>query len=336
MAADPPARRYSCRGGVVTARKRTLMPAPTSRETCQACGSHGRPIRLTAGDESWRPRGCPRCGLRWLASPPTGEALLELYRSGFYEQRAPRASAIVMTLHRLNSRLRLMTLREQRPGRMLDIGCGKGHFLAAAREAGWDVRGVDLSAEAVDYARRTYGLDVRVGDVADLDLDERFDAVTLWHVLEHVADPGDLIERSRSLLGPGGRLVISVPNAASLQARLAGVHWLHLDIPRHVFHFDLRSIDALLVGRGFAIERHDTFYPEMELAGLVQSVLNAAGGERDLIYRFLKQDPTVALNGRVATALVAAGLLIPGAAAWSLVAPLLDTGASLQVVARPV
>lgn len=293
-------------------------------------------MHLTLGDDVWRPHGCPRCGLRWLAAPPTGLALQDLYRTGFYEQKPARAARILATLQRWNSRLRLRTLADMRPGTMLDIGSGKGHFLAAAREAGWDVTGIDLSAEAASYTRHRYGIDVTVGDIAELDLGDRFDVVTLWHVLEHLPRPGEQLERCHSLLRSGGRLVVSVPNGASLQARLSRAHWLHLDVPRHIFHFDGRSLAMLLAKHGFEVERKDTFYPEMEIVGLIQSLLNATGGERDIVYRFLKRDRTVTSRARVLMALALGIVLAPAAGAWSLIAPMLGTGASLQIVARPV
>lgn len=219
---------------------------------------------------------------------------------------------------------------------MLDIGSGKGHFLAAARDAGWEVTGIDLSPEAVAYARDRYGVPVTVGDIADRPIHDRFDVVTLWHVLEHLPGPGEQLDRCHSLLRPGGRLVVSVPNGASAQARLSGANWLHLDIPRHIFHFDGRSLATLLARHGFEVERKDTFYPEMEMVGLIQSLLNATGGERDIVYRFLKRDRTVTSRARVLVALTFGTLLAPAAGLWSLVAPVLGTGASLQVVARPV
>ena len=293
-------------------------------------------MRLAPGDGAWRPHGCLRCGLRWLAAPPTGQALQDLYRTGFYEQRPARAARIVATLQRWNSRLRLRILADMRPGTMLDIGSGKGHFLAAARDDGWDVMGIDLSPEAVSYARARYRIDVRVGDIAEVDLAERFDVLTLWHVLEHLPRPGETLVRCHSLLRPGGRLVVSVPNGASLQARLSRANWLHLDLPRHIFHFDARSLATLLARHGFEVERKDTYYPEMEIVGLIQSLLNATGGQRDIVYRFLKRDRTVTSRARVLVALGLGTLLAPAAVMWSLVAPVLGTGASLQVVARPV
>jgi hypothetical protein len=92
-------------------------------------------------------------------------------------------------------------------------------------------------------------------------------------------------------LRAGGRLVVSVPNIQSLQARLFGPHWFHLDMAHHLHHFTPGSLRLLLARHGFAVERMGFAYPEMEIAGLIQSALNRAGFERDQLFRFIKRDP---------------------------------------------
>jgi hypothetical protein len=155
----------------------------------------------------------------------------------------------------------------------------------------------------------------------------------MWHVLEHLTDPLAAIQRARTLLTDDGRLLISVPNLASLQARLFGPDWLHLDLPRHLFHFTPRSLERLLERSGFRVERIDTFAPEMEVLGFVQSTMNRLGAEENVALRFLKNDPT-ASGGQALAALVGGALVLPVAVAWSGIAPLLGTGASVQVLAR--
>jgi 2-polyprenyl-3-methyl-5-hydroxy-6-metoxy-1,4-benzoquinol methylase len=81
------------------------------------------------------------------------------------------------------------------------------------------------------------------------------DAVSLWHVLEHVEDPGTALRAVRAWLAPGGVLLVGVPNLASWQARLAGPRWYHLDLPRHRTHFTPTGLEALLEASGFTVER---------------------------------------------------------------------------------
>ncbi len=308
----------------------TRSQAPAA-SACIACG---RPTRDATTDANGLAR-CAGCGLRWQPDPPRGADLAALYETGFYAPGRARGGGVVDRLHAANSRLRLRELRGLPPGRLLDVGSGKGHFMAAARAAGWEVLGVEYAAASAEEARDRYGLETIVGDALSIDLGGRFDAITMWHVLEHVADPAALIDRAHGLLGPRGRLVASVPNLGSAQARVFGRHWLHLDLPRHIYHFTPSALTALLVRHGFAIEGSDTAYPEMEFLGVVQSTINASGLEADRLYRFLKRDPEAPFDRTTIASLALAGAVSPLAAAWTVLAPLVRVGASLQVRARP-
>ena len=284
-----------------------------------------RPVRLGR---------CDNCGLRWLLDAPVGSGLAELYQSGFYEPAPARGGALVRELHRLNNAIRLRELDGMTPGRLLDVGCGKGRFLAAASAAGWDAMGVEYAPASAEAARATYGVEVVAGDFLELDLPRDFDAVTMWHVLEHLPDPAGAVARARDLVRPGGRIVISVPNGDSLQAHLGGERWFHLDLPRHLFQFTPRSLSALVERSGLRVVRIGHFYPEMETIGLIQTVLNLVGFGDDLLYRFAKRDPSARGGPAVYASLALALAAAPVAVAWSGIAPLLGTGASIQLVAE--
>jgi SAM-dependent methyltransferase len=284
-----------------------------------------RPVRLGR---------CERCGLRWLVDRPAGAELAALYLSGFYEPAPARGGRLVRELHRLNNAIRLRELGGLEPGRLLDVGCGKGRFLAAAGAAGWDVLGIEFAPASAEAARATYGVDVMVGDFLELDVEDGFDAITMWHVLEHLPDPAAAVARAANLLRPGGRLVVSVPNVESLQARIGGERWFHLDLPRHLFHFSPRSLTALVRRTGLRVARIGHLYPEMEAIGLVQTLLNRAGFEDDLLYRFAKRDPSAPRGSSVYASLALAAAAAPIAVAWSGIAPLLRTGASIQLMAE--
>lgn len=310
------------------------VPGTTLGATaCPACG--GAELSVVAFAERPILLGrCGECGLRWLLNPPTGDELAALYASGFYEPAPARGGRLVGTLHRLNNAIRLRELRGVSPGRLLDIGCGKGRFLSAARDAGWEVLGVEFAPASAQAARATYQIEVTVGDFLELPLDGGFDALTMWHVLEHLPDPFAAVARAAELLRPGGRLVVSVPNIESLQARLGGERWFHLDLPRHLLHFSPRSLGTLVERTGLRVERIGHLYPEMEVIGLVQTVLNRVGIENDLLYRFAKRDPSAGSGPPVYASFAVALAAAPAAVAWSMIAPLLGTGASIQLVAH--
>ena len=264
---------------------------------------------------------------------PPAEILDTLYSTGFYSPEAPRGGSLVGQLHRLNNAIRLREIQDVPPGRLLDVGSGKGRFLVAARDAGWDVVGVEFAPATAAATTANYGIPVISGDFLDVPIEGEFDVVTMWHVLEHLPDPAAALRRAAGLLRPGGRLVVSVPNIGSTQARLGGEAWFHLDPTRHLFHFSPRSLGAMVERSGFAVERIGHTYPEMEFIGLIQTVLAMAGVEEDLLYRFLKGDPTAPFGMPVVLSIAAALALAPAAAAWTAVAPMLRTGASIQLVA---
>jgi SAM-dependent methyltransferase len=142
------------------------------------------------------------------------------------------------------------------PGDILDVGCGSGAFLLGLREAGWRAHGVELDPGAVEAARKAGLEDVRVGDlIEEAYPDASFDAVRFWHCLEHVGDPGAQLREALRVLRPGGSLTVGVPNFGSLLARAAKDDWFYLDVPRHLWHFEPRTLRELARDCGFSAVR---------------------------------------------------------------------------------
>lgn len=144
-------------------------------------------------------------------------------------------------------------------GRLLDIGCAGGFFLKAARDAGWDVQGVELSQQMCEYARSSLGLNVRQGPLRSHKFpDAHFDLVTFWDVLEHVEDPmADLREVNR-ILKPGGTLLINYPDYASVGSRVLGRKWWFLENV-HLYYFTPATMTRYFAKCGFkefATSRH--------------------------------------------------------------------------------
>lgn len=135
--------------------------------------------------------------------------------------------------------------------RLLDIGCGNGGFLLKARDAGWQVVGVDIDPNAVITARKL-GLEVYEGTV-DMLPDEigAFDAVTLNHVIEHVHDPRKLLHSIYQMLNPNGILYIATPNIRSIGAKIFKKNWRGMESPRHLVLFTANSLIGLVKECGF-------------------------------------------------------------------------------------
>ncbi len=153
--------------------------------------------------------------------------------------------------------------------KLLDVGCGDGSFLLAARNIGWDVVGVDIQPEAA----RKAGLDA-YENIEQVSGKAPFDCITMWHSLEHMTDPKLTLRQLSKLLKPNGVLFIAVPCSNSFQARVFKHHWIPLDVPRHLYGFDLKSLSLCLEKAGLAVRRKWHTEVEYDLMGWSQSALN--------------------------------------------------------------
>ena len=140
------------------------------------------------------------------------------------------------------------------PGaRLLDVGCGSGHYLVPLQRRGWEIYGVEPSPIGVANARAALGQDrIMQGDAQVLAGLPRasFDVVTMFHAIEHLVDPMLALRQARDLLKPGGRLVIATPNGVSWESRAVGRTWVFWSLPRHVAIFTPRSIERALLDSG--------------------------------------------------------------------------------------
>jgi len=129
---------------------------------------------------------------------------------------------------------------------LIDVGCGRGDFLARMKSLGWNVLGIEPDPVSSEIAR-TRGVAIFNGTLGEARLaGSTADEIGMNHVLEHVHDPLALLQECCRVLRPGGRLVLYLPNVDSLGSRWFGRHWAGLDPPRHLFHFSPRSIEELL------------------------------------------------------------------------------------------
>ena len=162
---------------------------------------------------------------------------------GYAGLRDARADLLTRVRARLlRRRLRWDCVPWRGDGRYLDVGCGSGASLGTARALGWRVAGIEIDLAAAEKARR-FTDRIHVGDVLSAPFDpESFDVVTAFHVLEHVPDPIAVLRRMLVWLSPGGLVIVEVPNAGGLGARLFGRAWCGLELPRHLSHFTVESL----------------------------------------------------------------------------------------------
>lgn len=134
-------------------------------------------------------------------------------------------------------------------GKLLDIGAGTGEFLLTAQNSGWEVKGIEPDENARFLAVQK-GIKL-VPDSSDFKA-EKFDVITLWHVLEHVYDLEKQIQELESLLNRNGLLIIAVPNFKSYDAYYYKEHWAAFDVPRHLWHFSRSSFSKLFLNTSFS------------------------------------------------------------------------------------
>ncbi len=139
-------------------------------------------------------------------------------------------------------------------GKVLDIGCSSGQYLSYLKELGWDTYGVEMDADTALFAKQKLGLNVVTGDFNALPFEpSSFDAVALWHSLEHFANPSATMRKVHSLLKKDGTVIIGLPNAVSLEAELFGNYWWAWEVPRHLYHFSPSTVTRLLEKEGFSV-----------------------------------------------------------------------------------
>lgn len=244
--------------------------------------------RLFRAPGEWRIRECKACDFAWLDPLPEAAELGKLY-SHYYThsenakikdenrdllKRHLLAQAFGYPLPMRKPELEIISaflavlpgLRDFAGGavmwlpfragaRLLDIGSGSGEFPKRMRELGWQVSGVETDPAAAKFARETYGLDIRGGDLVGANFSEsEFHAITLSHVIEHVPDPQRYFQEIFRLLRPGGIVSLVTPNWHSRAHRKFAASWRGLEIPRHLQIFSQKKLLAMAVASGLQVK----------------------------------------------------------------------------------
>lgn len=244
---------------------------------CPVCESEKITQVLTAKDytvtgELFNIQHCNHCTARFTQGVPNAASIGRYYKSENYISHSNTSKGFI---NKLYQKVRSRTMNHKagllkkytglQTGRLLDVGCGTGTFLHAMQLSGWQVNGLEPDADARAVAKTMYGLTVHPSAELFTLEPESFNAITLWHVLEHVHQLHEYVEQLKKLLHKDGVLFIAVPNYTSGDAKAYKEFWAAYDVPRHLYHFSPTSLKMLMLQHGLHVTTmlpmwYDSFY----------------------------------------------------------------------------
>lgn len=223
----------------------------------------------TVSGEFFKIVQCRSCDFLFTNPRPLAKEAGKYYQSETYISHSNTKEGIVNKLYHW---VRNFTLQQKinwirsykNSNTLLDIGCGNGHFLQACQSAGWDVRGMELDPQTA--AKATVLTKAKIaGKLSEIEAQEKFQIISLWHVLEHVYELDEYFTFFKKHLNENGKLLIAVPNPKSHDAEKFKSHWAAYDVPRHIHHFTPKTIQFLASKYGFKLVKtrgllFDSFY----------------------------------------------------------------------------
>lgn len=244
-------------------------------QNCPVCGSPHSSLKFKAKDytvsnEMFHIVTCDSCRLIYTNPRPAAHEAGPYYHASAYISHSDTNEGIVNKLYHavrkftLQSKTNWIESEKKGTKELLDVGCGNGHFLAAAMEKGWNINGVELDSETAARAANLTGLTI-APSLKEIDPAKEFQVITLWHVLEHVYELDEYFQFFKSRLAKDGKLLFALPNPASFDATYFKQYWAAYDVPRHIYHFTPATIAALAEKYGFRLKSSrglifDSFY----------------------------------------------------------------------------
>lgn len=251
-----------------------------SYDSCPNCGDHNINYVLSAKDhtvsgeefEIWE---CQHCTQRFTQRIPEEDKIGRYYQSQNYISHSDTSKGLINNLYHKVRKRTLVQKRKliekatgKKVGNILDVGAGTGAFLQTMQQAGWKSTGIEPDENARQKALELHQLNLKNAENLYLLSPGSFDAITLWHVLEHVHDLHKYVEQIKNLLTGDGKLFIAVPNYTSGDEKIYQESWAAYDVPRHLYHFSPRAMKTLLTSHGLKIESmkpmwYDSVYVSM-------------------------------------------------------------------------
>lgn len=233
--------------------------------SCPVCASTGIAKIITAKDytvsnEEFEIFHCANCQLRFTQDTPDAAAIGKYYKSEDYISHTDTSKGLINRIYQL---VRKISNRQKRKliervtgitdGNLLDIGSGTGYFAAEMKNAGWQVTGLEPDADARKIAEEVNKTNLASTDIFFQLPANNFDVITLWHVLEHVHDLKNYVRQCKVLLKENGKMFVAVPDYNSYDAEIYKEFWAAYDVPRHLYHFSVSSMQHLMESEGMKI-----------------------------------------------------------------------------------
>jgi 2-polyprenyl-3-methyl-5-hydroxy-6-metoxy-1,4-benzoquinol methylase len=254
-----------------------MNSAPESLHYCPVCNDEKTQFALKVKDysvskEFFDVLECPQCSLRFTKDAPAGEKIGVYYESEDYISHSNTRKGIVNYLyhvvrgHTLFTKYHLIKKASGlKQGLHLDIGAGTGAFVQYMNDHDWKSEGIEPDAKARALAQSVHHTRLLRAEAFETLSPESFDAISMWHVLEHVHDLYPYMYQIRKILKTQGLVFIAVPNYTSYDGLKYGAEWAAYDVPRHLYHFSPRSMKWLLNAAGFELKDmvpmwYDSFY----------------------------------------------------------------------------
>jgi len=199
---------------------------------------------------------CKKCGMLMINPQPSSASLKKYYDRAYRD--VCRVANVITCNRKLEFHKAFVgNFLEEGKKRVLDIGCATGYFVKWAKDKGHDAIGSEFTKGLVEWGRKHWGLDVRENDIADFSEDEKFDLISIYHVLEHIPRPDKIIEECKKRLSNDGMLYIAVPTLEIVKGKVPEV----IMAPEHISLFTVKHLDAMLERLGFDIvKRNEYFY----------------------------------------------------------------------------
>jgi SAM-dependent methyltransferase len=269
---------------------------------CPSCGHPEHTLLFTSWN-GYPIRRCAECRLVFTDdrnAPPPEELYPPFEQSDTSAQKNVRSALSLFLRQRVGFVKKATPKRDGRP-RLLDYGCGSGAFARFAAHEGYEV--VGLEPFSLGAPTTEEGLTLLRKPLKDAAAElGKFDVITLWHVLEHVHKPVELLRDLGKHLADDGVFVISVPNFKSVQSELFKGAWFHLDPPRHLIHFEPETLASTLEKAGLRETQEQPFLPEYGTSGWVQSVLNTVLPHKNFLFELVKDRGALAGMPKASTA----------------------------------